>query len=109
MAYKQLQGNRTVGSAAFAAGRPSAPVQLRVPRGRQSLHVAAVAEAEKTATTTSSSASAAPVAADISHKLRYQFGKTATPQSARDAYLGTAWSVREKLIDSFDKTHEYWQ
>lgn len=107
MAYMQLQGNRTVGSAAFAAGRPSVP--LRVPRGRQSLHVAAVAEAEKTATTASSSASAAPVVADISHKLRYQFGKTAHPQSARDAYLGTAWSVREKLIDSFDKTHEYWK
>lgn len=44
--------------------------------------------------------------------LRYQFGKHTDPGSVlapKDAYHGTAWSVRERLIDAFDKTHEHWK
>lgn len=26
-----------------------------------------------------------------------------------DLYRGTAWSVREKLIDAFEHTQDYWQ
>jgi hypothetical protein len=46
--------------------------------------------------------------ADIESKLKYQFGKS-SDWTAKDAYLGTAWSVRERLIDAFDKTHEHWK
>ncbi len=45
---------------------------------------------------------------DITQKLKYQFGKS-SGLDAKDAYLGTAWSVRERLIDAFDKTHEHWR
>lgn len=44
----------------------------------------------------------------IVSKLRYQFGKNAE-FTTRDTYHGTAWSVREQLIDAFDKTHQYWE
>mmetsp|Transcript_21955 Transcript_21955/g.37564 ORF Transcript_21955/g.37564 Transcript_21955/m.37564 type:complete len:868 (-) Transcript_21955:290-2893(-) len=57
------------------------------------------------------SARGAAVADDIATKLKYVFGKHAptTDLALRDAYLGTAWSVRERLIDSFDKTQEHWR
>jgi starch phosphorylase len=65
----------------------------------------AIAEAQRAVAGSSST----PAAADIDAKLRYGFGKAEGPEGVADAYLGTAWSVRERLIDSFDKTHEYWK
>lgn len=75
----------------------------------QQLRVSAIAEAEKTSTAKSSPASGASVASDVSNKLRYQFGKAEGNVSARDAYQGAAWSVRERLLDAFDKTHAHWK
>ncbi|PNH00280.1 Glycogen phosphorylase 1, partial [Tetrabaena socialis] len=103
MAYRQLQGNRVAGSPAVNAGR-QAPLG-RVARSRGSLLVSAVAEAEKTAVATT----AVPaVTADIAKKLRYQFGRNGD-YTVADAYQGTAWSVREKLIDAFNHTHDHWK
>jgi hypothetical protein len=28
---------------------------------------------------------------------------------AEDLYRGTAWSVRERLIDAFENTQDYWE
>ena len=39
---------------------------------------------------------------------QYNFGKLA-PQDLKDAYRGTAWAVREKLIEGLEKTEEYWR
>ncbi len=52
--------------------------------------------------------SASHASNEIVNKLKYQFGKQAN-YNAKDAYHGTAWSVRERLIDAFDKTHEHWK
>lgn len=84
--------------------------QLRGGLSRDRLRVSAVAEAEDTRTSSSRSKSvkaSANVANDIMAKLRYQFGKQKLT-SAKDLYLGTAWSVRERMMDSFDATHAYW-
>ncbi|GLC52978.1 Transcription factor [Pleodorina starrii] len=104
MAYRQLQQSNRV------AGAPTASRQIapRVATGRRALHVAAVAEAEKTAATTRGGAASVPAPVDIANKLRYLFGRNGDYTNA-DAYHGTAWSVREKLIDSFNKTHEHWR
>ena len=56
----------------------------------------------------SNGSSAAHTSEDIVKKLKYNFGKQ-TDYSKKDAYHGTAWSVRERLVDAFDKTHEYWK
>ncbi|KAG2434907.1 hypothetical protein HYH02_012105 [Chlamydomonas schloesseri] len=104
MAYRQLQGtNRGVSTGAPVAY--SRPMPGRV--GRSALRVQAVAEAERP-TAAKSSASAEPVTHDITSKLKYLFGRNGDYTNA-DAYQGTAWSVREKLIDSFNKTHEHWK
>ena len=106
MAYRQLQQRS---SAPASVRGPSAPVpiySLKAATSRSGrLEVRAVAEAQRTFSL--SSAAPAPLE-DISSKLRYLFGKNGD-YSARDAYNGTAWSVREKLIDSFNKTHEHWK
>jgi hypothetical protein len=50
------------------------------------------------------------VARDIEVKLKYQLGlQPGQTASARDAYQAAAWSVRERLIDAFDKTHAHWK
>lgn len=91
-----------------------APAGTKVLRGvapRRPLQVRAIAEAARSfksggAFGNSGMANAAP-AESIKHELAYRFGKRAD-YAPRDLYNGTAWSVREKLIDSFDKTHDYW-
>ncbi len=50
-----------------------------------------------------------PVAVDINNKLKYQLGKIMDHLGQKDVYQGSAWAVREQLIDAFDKTHDYWK
>ena len=92
--HRAARGSRTV--------RPGV---LR-PAGRSSVRIQAVAEVQK-------SGSMAPAGADaikqeIIEKLRDQFGKI-EDYHTKDIYRGTAWSAREHLIDSFEKTQEYWE
>ena len=47
------------------------------------------------------------VQADIKRKLDYVVA--ASKVDAKAAYRGTALSVREYLIDSFNKTQQYWR
>lgn len=70
------------------------------------LHVSAIAEAERTAS--KSSGAMPPIEKEVKTKLRYLLGKT-KGYDERDIYQGTAWSVREHLIDSFENTHDYWE
>ena len=105
MAYRQLQGNRVAGAPASNSGRQ---IALRAPSSRGVLRVSAVAEAEKTASGTQGGTSGVPATTDIANKLRYLFGRNGDYTTA-DAYQGTAWSSREKLIDSFNKTHDHWK
>lgn len=49
-----------------------------------------------------------PVQQEVAHKLRYLLGKSKN-YDTKDIYQGTAWSVREHLIDSFERTHDYWE
>lgn len=49
-----------------------------------------------------------PIEKEVKTKLRYLLGKT-KGYDERDIYQGTAWSVREHLIDSFENTHDYWE
>lgn len=102
MAYQLLQGSRVAG--ANPARQHTAP---RVASGRRILRISAVAELEK-AVVARGSTIPVPASTDIASKLRYLFGRNGD-YSVADAYKGTAWSVREKLIDSFNKTHEHWR
>ncbi len=101
MAYRQLQGHKVAG-----APLPSRQGLPRVALGRSPLRVSAVAEAEKTSAVVRGSSAVTPAPVDIANKLRYLFGRNGDYTPA-DAYHGTAWSVRERLIDSFDKTQDY--
>jgi starch phosphorylase len=74
--------------------------------GRTQVKIWAVAEAEKP--TTMAPANADAIKEEIMTKLRYQFGKIEGFEM-KDIYRGAAWSAREHLIDSFEKTQEYWE
>ncbi|GFR50336.1 hypothetical protein Agub_g12544 [Astrephomene gubernaculifera] len=105
MAQRQLQLNRVAGGAPVATSRRS----TRLVPGRTALRVSAVAEADKTAAINKSGTSSVPATTkDIENKLRYLFGRNEV-STPNDAYQGTAWSVRERLIDAFNKTHEHWK
>ena len=49
------------------------------------------------------------VQTDIVKKLEYVVGADAHAVSDRQAYQGVAWSVRERLIERFNKTQEHWR
>lgn len=70
--------------------------------------VKAVAEASKISQPSSGLNGASHAHDDIVGKLKYGFGKTQL-SNAKDAYRGTSLSVREKLFDAFNKTHEHWE
>uniref|UniRef100_A0A383VH92 Alpha-1,4 glucan phosphorylase n=1 Tax=Tetradesmus obliquus TaxID=3088 RepID=A0A383VH92_TETOB len=48
-----------------------------------------------------------PIQKEVASKLRYLLGKS-KDYDLKDIYQGTAWSVREHLIDSFENTQDYW-
>lgn len=49
------------------------------------------------------------VQTDIVKKLAYVVGADAHSVSDREAYQGVALSVRERLIERFNKTQEHWR
>ena len=49
------------------------------------------------------------VQTDIVKKLAYVVGANAHSVSEREAYQGVALSVRERLIERFNKTQEHWR
>ena len=49
------------------------------------------------------------VQTDIVKKLAYVVGANANSVSEREAYQGVALSVRERLIERFNKTQEHWR
>ena len=49
------------------------------------------------------------VQTDILKKLAYVVGADAHAVSDRQAYQGVAFSVRERLIERFNKTQEHWR
>lgn len=69
--------------------------------------VQATAAAERTSTSKAQPTSSTPVQSEILDKVKYNFGKISN-LTPRDVYNGAAWSVREHLIDSFERTHDYW-
>ena len=46
---------------------------------------------------------------DMLSKVAYTIGANPKSLTARQAYRGLAWTVRERLIDAFNKTQEYWK
>lgn len=78
---------------------------------RMHLRVQAISEATKSTPSQRSKGSStmgpSPVS-DIKNVMTYRFGKRGD-YSSKDVYNGTAWSVRDRLMDSFDKTHEHWK
>ena len=73
--------------------------------GRSSLIVRNVAEVQRTAPSASKGAALAGVMA----KVKSVLGKPADADlSAKDAYSGVAYSVRDELIEKFNKTHAHW-
>jgi hypothetical protein len=84
----------------------STSTTVRLPRrNRASLLVSKVAEMERVGSSSANGAS--PADAEIMNIIKYQFGKRAGIDT-KDLYRGTAWAVRQQLVDSFDKTHEFW-
>eukprot|EP00878_Enallax_costatus_P000865 GHUV01000991.1.p1 GENE.GHUV01000991.1~~GHUV01000991.1.p1 ORF type:complete len:874 (+),score=316.12 GHUV01000991.1:204-2825(+) len=73
---------------------------------RQAIKVLAIAEAERTATRPGTSMT--PIQKEVTQKLKYQLGRS-KDYDTHDIYQGTAWSVREHLIDAFERTHDYWE
>jgi starch phosphorylase len=92
---------------------PNAGLRKLVPSGaapRPSLRsakrasvVRRVAEMERTG----SKNGASNADAEIISIIKYQFGKR-SGIDAKDLYRGTAWAVRQQLMDAFERTHEFW-
>jgi len=96
-----------------AAGRSRAPLRVRAvaePTSARASAAAAAAAPAKVARSESamSAAPAASPAASIKQALVYTLGKR-DGYTPRDLYEGTAWAVRQQLMDSFDKTHAHWK
>jgi starch phosphorylase len=81
-----------------AAPRPS----LRA--AKRASVVTRIAEMERTGASQNGSSHAT---ADIVNIIKYQFGKRSGIDE-KDLYRGTAWAVRQQLMDAFERTHDYW-
>ena len=81
---------------------PSRPV----PVGRSALRVNAILEKGNASNVSVSSPSA--TSKEIMDKLLLVYGKTDI-KDAKDVYQGVAWTVRERLMDAFEKTHAHWR
>lgn len=91
-----------------ALSAQSVPVKGYSGVSRGPIRIFSVAEAEKISLPGGSGNGVHDIPSDIALKLRYQFGKI-SDFSSLDVYHGTAWSVRERLIDSFEQTQAYWK
>jgi starch phosphorylase len=72
------------------------------------MSVRAVLEKDAKAPAKKAVEAVSPIQKEVETKLRYQLGKSKQYDTG-DIYQGTAWSVREHLIDSFEDTHDYWE
>ena len=95
-------------------GRPNAPSCLRPSFKRTGLKTQAVQAPAKRDLPTKGldykpKDDDTAVQTDIIKKLAYVVGADAHSVSEREAYQGVAWSVRERLIERFNKTQEYWR
>jgi starch phosphorylase len=101
----QLSAQKPVIGARASAWKRQ-PLRQRLPGCTGAVRVQAIAEAERA--TKAAPASMTPIEKEVKTKLRYLLGKTKN-YDEHDIYQGTAWSVREHLIDSFENTHDYWE
>lgn len=95
-------------------GRQSAPSCLRPSTRRTSMKAQAVQAPAKRSLPTKGrdykpKDDDTAVQTDIVKKLAYVVGADAQSVSDREAYQGVALSVRERLIERFNKTQEHWR
>jgi hypothetical protein len=50
---------------------------------------------------------ASSAASDIQRELHYRLA--AKEPTTEDLYRSVAWSVHNRLLDSFEQTHDYWK
>ena len=83
---------------------PAVGQKSAVRPGRSNLVVRNIAEAKRTVPP--KSASALP---EVLAKVKSVLGKPAEADlTAKDAYSGVAYAVRDELIEKFNKTHAHW-
>ena len=95
-------------------GRGRLAASLR-PDARQAVRVSAILDVAKTAFAQQNGAKvdskimvdAGKLPEEIRHKMTYDLGTKST--SPEIAYRATALSVRQRLIDAFNKTQDFWR
>lgn len=109
-------GRRVLAPSVFRSlvGRPSALSCLRSSSRRMSIKTQAVQAPAKRDLPTKGldykpKDNDTAVQTDIIKKLAYVVGADAHSVSEREAYQGVALSVRERLIERFNKTQEHWR
>lgn len=58
--------------------------------------------------TSSSKIDVPAVESDIAHELHYRLAAK-DASDAETLYNSVAWSVHNRLLESFEQTHEYWK
>ena len=104
---KPVLGHSFVGRPVTCCGR----VQSRRPSLRQQAQPQAVADLVKSVTGAGNGkvkGSGKGIAKEVQEKIAYDIG-TSAEVSDKLAYRGTALSVRQRLIDAFNKTQKYWR
>lgn len=114
--HTQLLGRRVLAPSVSRClvGRQSAPSCLRPSARRSSMKAQAVQAPAKRKLPTQGldykpKDDDTAVQTDIVKKLAYVVGADAQSISDREAYQGVALSVRERLIERFNKTQEHWR
>lgn len=80
------------------------------PSKRSTLAVRSVLEMNKPKVSDGSASSgidAAAAAEDVKRELHYRLAANSTDNES--LYKSVAWSVHNRLLDSFEKTHEFWK
>ena len=107
-----LQGTRIKMQSPCLRARKFRPMAQALP-GNPKVQAAVVTDRPKTGPSkdlsNGPSGQRGNAASDIVQKLQYVVGADTHSINAREAYQGVAWSVRERLIEQFNKTQEYWR
>ena len=84
---------------------------LAKPSRRSNLAVRSVLEMNKKKSSNGASSSAnidaAAAIEDVKRELHYRLAANKTDNES--LYKSVAWSVHNRLLDSFEKTHEFWK
>jgi hypothetical protein len=116
LAGSRTSGLFTKGRSQGAAGARS-PLQLPrstsrsiVGRGRSIAPVSAVLEMSKPSSSSNGAAPADPaaLAEDVQREMHYRLASPGAAD-AQTLYDSLSWSVHNRLLDSFEKTHEHWK